>query len=126
MNSRHTVSFALGLISLGFAASVSAQQVCLPLPRLQTVMPMGGQTGATFEASNLGTVHFGEVIGQLMGAGVESYHVDYRSGRTTYYLPDGSTADFSFERPQHVGEHSFLDRRLVGVLAIRAVLRLPQ
>jgi len=56
---------------------------------------------ATFEASNLGTVHFGEVIGQLMGAGVESYHVDYRSGRTTYYLPDGSTADFSFERPQH-------------------------
>ena len=56
---------------------------------------------ATFEASNLGTVHFGEVIGQLMGAGVESYHVDYRSGRTTYYLPDGSTADFSFERAQH-------------------------
>lgn len=27
--------------------------------------------------------------------------MDYRSGRTTYYLPDGSTADFSFERPQH-------------------------
>jgi uncharacterized protein YbcV (DUF1398 family) len=56
---------------------------------------------STFEASNQGTIHFGQVIGQLMGAGVESYHVDYRSGRTTYYLPDGSTADFSFERPQH-------------------------
>jgi uncharacterized protein YbcV (DUF1398 family) len=26
--------------------------------------------------------------------------VDYRSGRTTYYLPDGNTADFSFKRPQ--------------------------
>lgn len=39
--------------------------------------------------------------GQLMGAGVESYHVDYRSGRATYYLPDGSTADFNFERPKH-------------------------
>lgn len=55
---------------------------------------------ATFEASNQGTLHFGQVIGQLVDAGVESYHVDYRSGRTTYFLPDGSTADFSFERPQ--------------------------
>ncbi len=56
---------------------------------------------STFEASNLGTIHFGQVIGQLISAGVESYHVDYRSGRTTYYLPDGSTIDFTFERPHH-------------------------
>lgn len=56
---------------------------------------------STFEACNQGAIHFGQVIGQLVSAGVESYHVDYRSGRTTYYLPDGSTADFSFERPQH-------------------------
>ena len=55
---------------------------------------------AAFEASSQGTIHFGQVIGQLLDAGVESYHVDYRSGRTTYYLPDGSTADFSFERPR--------------------------
>ena len=56
---------------------------------------------STFDASNQGTIHFGQVIGQLVGAAVESYHVDYSSGRTTYYLPDGSTADFSFERPLH-------------------------
>ena len=56
---------------------------------------------STFEASNQGTIHFGQVIGQLVSAEVESYHVDYRSGRTTYYLLDGSTIDFSFERPQH-------------------------
>lgn len=56
---------------------------------------------ATFDASSQGAIHFGQVIAQLVDAGVESYHVDYRSGRTTYYLPDGSTADFSFERPQH-------------------------
>jgi uncharacterized protein YbcV (DUF1398 family) len=56
---------------------------------------------STFEASNQGTIHFGQVIGQLVGAGVESYHVDYRSGRATYYLPNGGTADFNFERPQH-------------------------
>lgn len=56
---------------------------------------------ATFEASNQGSIHFGEVVGQLVGAGVESYHVDYRNGRSTYYMPDGSTADFNFERPRH-------------------------
>ena len=54
---------------------------------------------STFDASNQGSIHFGQVIGQLLGVGVESYHVDYRSGRSTYYLPDGSTADFAFERP---------------------------
>lgn len=54
----------------------------------------------TFEASNQGTIHFGQVIGQLMGAGVESYHVDYRCGRTTTYMPDGSTAEFNFELPR--------------------------
>lgn len=56
---------------------------------------------STFEASSQGSIHFGQVIGQLLDAGVESYHVDYRSGRTTYYLPDGNTADFNFERPQN-------------------------
>ena len=56
---------------------------------------------ATFDVSNQGTIHFGQVIGQLVDAGVESYHVDYRSGRTTYYLPDGSTADFRFETPRN-------------------------
>lgn len=56
---------------------------------------------STFEASNQGTIHFGQVVGQLVGAGVESYHVDFRAGRTTYYLPDGSTADLGFERPQN-------------------------
>lgn len=55
---------------------------------------------STFEASNRGSMHFGQTIGQLVDAGVESYHVDFRVGRTTYYMPDGSTADFGFERPQ--------------------------
>lgn len=62
---------------------------------------------ATFEASNDGEIHFGEVIGRLMGVQVESYCVDYRSGRTTYYLPDGATLDFSFERPQELIAEAF-------------------
>ncbi|MYM40198.1 DUF1398 domain-containing protein [Duganella qianjiadongensis] len=54
-----------------------------------------------FEKSNNGSIHFGDVIGQLMAQQVESYHVDYRSGRTTYVLPDGATADLHFAKPEH-------------------------
>jgi uncharacterized protein YbcV (DUF1398 family) len=61
----------------------------------------------TFEASNKGQIHFGEVIAQLIGVQVESYHVDYRSGRTTYYLPDGPTLDLGFERPQEAIAEAF-------------------
>ncbi|MGM9427562.1 DUF1398 domain-containing protein [Hydrogenophaga sp. MI9] len=54
---------------------------------------------STFDASNEGRIHFGQVIGQLVAAGVESYHVDYRCGRSTYFLPDGETMDLPFEPP---------------------------
>ena len=55
---------------------------------------------SVFDASNRGAIHFGDVIAQLMAVQVESYHVDYRSGRTTYYLPDGATLELGFARPQ--------------------------
>lgn len=54
---------------------------------------------ATFAASNEGSIHFGQVIAQLMAAGVEAYHVDYRAGRSTYYLPGGQTHTLDFEPP---------------------------
>jgi uncharacterized protein YbcV (DUF1398 family) len=62
---------------------------------------------ATFEASNKGQIHFGEVISRLIGVEVESYHVDYRCGRTSYYLPDGATLDLGFERPQQAIADAF-------------------
>jgi uncharacterized protein YbcV (DUF1398 family) len=43
------------------------------------------------EGSGTGRLHFGQVVALLAQAGVESYCADYRAGRTTYYLPDGST-----------------------------------
>lgn len=55
---------------------------------------------STFDASNQGRLHFGELIGALVRAQVEAYHVDYRAGRTTCYLPDGETLDLVFDRPQ--------------------------
>jgi len=54
---------------------------------------------ATFHASNEGSIHFGQVVAQLMAQQVESYHVDYRTGRATYYLPQGDTLDLHFEAP---------------------------
>lgn len=56
---------------------------------------------SVFDASNKGTIHFGEVIQQLMSIQVESYFVDYRSGRSTYFLPHDETLDFFLEKPEH-------------------------
>jgi uncharacterized protein YbcV (DUF1398 family) len=46
-----------------------------------------------------GCIHFGQVIGLLMQAGVESYVADYRTRRTTYYLPDGDTLGLDTPMP---------------------------
>jgi hypothetical protein len=43
--------FALCVTSLCLARPAVAQQVCLPMPRLLTVTPMGGQVGTTVEVS---------------------------------------------------------------------------
>lgn len=51
---------------------------------------------STFAASNDGQIHFGEAVRRLGAVEVESYHVDYRSGRTTCYLPDGTALDLVF------------------------------
>ena len=55
---------------------------------------------SAFQASNEGSIRFGDVIGRLMEIEVESYHVDYLSGRSTYYLRDGATLDLGFEPPR--------------------------
>ena len=44
-------------------------------------------------------LHFGQVIGLLVQAGVESYAVDYRAQRSTYYLPDGEALDLATPMP---------------------------
>ena len=40
-----------------------------------------------------GTMHFPEIVGTLMQNGFEGYTVDFRTGKGTYYLEDGSTLD---------------------------------
>jgi uncharacterized protein YbcV (DUF1398 family) len=43
----------------------------------------------TSRATLAGTISFAEVVGQLIGAGVEYYHVDYVGMRKTYYSGSG-------------------------------------
>ena len=62
---------------------------------------------ATFKASTKGQIHCGDVIAQLIGVQVESYHVDYRSGRTNYYLREGAALDFGREQPQEPISEAF-------------------
>ncbi len=52
--SRIGILFALGLLGLWPATPSFSQQVCLPAPRLLTVMPMGGQVGTNVEVSITG------------------------------------------------------------------------
>ncbi len=72
---------------------------------------------STFDASNEGRIHFGEVVRQVSEARVESYHVDYRAGRSTYYLPDGETMELVFGPAEKAIADSF------DAEAIRAAIR---
>jgi len=45
----------------------------------------------TAAASLAGSIHFGQVVAALLEAKVESYHVDYRTKRMTYYTANGDT-----------------------------------
>lgn len=53
----------------------------------------------TFTLSNNGEIHFGKVVGDLLGANVESYN-DYRSRGATYYLPSGETLTLDMSAPE--------------------------
>ena len=48
------LSLAFGLMVFWLAASSFSQQVCLPAPRLLTLMPMGGQIGTNVEVTITG------------------------------------------------------------------------
>jgi len=47
-------------------------------------------------ASETGAMTFPAIVKTLMDSGFEGYTVDYRRGTATYYLPDGSSTELSF------------------------------
>jgi uncharacterized protein YbcV (DUF1398 family) len=46
----------------------------------------------TSQATLTGTISFPEVVGRLLPAGVEYYHVDYVAMQKTFYGPNGDVA----------------------------------
>lgn len=82
----------------------------------------------TFQESGDGRMHFGQVVAVLADAGVESYVVDYRADRATYYLPDGDTLDLALEDAGAVIAQEFSTEALIAAIrgAQRGVVMYPQ
>lgn len=43
------------------------------------------------ELSAAGRIHFGEVVGRLVEAGIERYHADYTRWEMSFYTPEGGS-----------------------------------
>ncbi len=54
---------------------------------------------ACIHGSHAGTMSFPAIVGALMEAGFEAYHVDFRAGNATYYLPSGESVTLEASRP---------------------------
>jgi uncharacterized protein YbcV (DUF1398 family) len=52
------------------------------------------------DGSSEGRLHFGQVVGLLAQARVESYVVDYRTRRTTFYMSDDETLAIDLQVPE--------------------------
>jgi len=50
------------------------------------------------EAAENNSMTFPEIVAALMEAGFESYAIDLRRARATYYLPDGDSIELSTHR----------------------------
>ncbi|MBC3873103.1 DUF1398 family protein [Undibacterium flavidum] len=62
----------------------------------------------TFEASQAGSIHFGQVIGALMSIDVESYFVDYRTRQVTYYFPSDENFSLNYASDAEVFGQAFV------------------
>ena len=67
--------------------------------------------------STEGRLHFGQVIGLLMQAGVESYVADYRSRRTTYYPRHAAPLDLPLDTPEMAIPEAFDTNALRSAIA---------
>ncbi|WZO97072.1 hypothetical protein EP7_004090 [Isosphaeraceae bacterium EP7] len=54
MRKKTLIRFAAGMMGLCLRVVALSQEVCLPAPRLLTIMPMGGRAGSSFEVSITG------------------------------------------------------------------------
>jgi len=53
---------------------------------------------AALEGAANNTMTFPQIVGMLIEAGFESYLIDFRRGKATYYLPDGDCVELPMHR----------------------------
>jgi uncharacterized protein YbcV (DUF1398 family) len=63
-----------------------------------------------------GEMIFPEVVAKLLGAGVESYFVDYAMGTERIYMADGTTRNEAMTLPRRPIAEEFSDARLVEAI----------
>jgi uncharacterized protein YbcV (DUF1398 family) len=72
-------------------------------------------------ASHEERITFGEVVGRLIAAGIERYHVDLIRGESIYFIPDGSSHRVTYKPVDVRAAESFsADGVLAAVRAIQA------
>lgn len=74
----------------------------------------------TSTASGEGRLHFGQVVGNLMQAGVEAYHVDYRGRRASYYMPNGEVHTIDISAPEQIPEAFDRDGLIAAIRGAQA------
>jgi uncharacterized protein YbcV (DUF1398 family) len=66
--------------------------------------------------SHEGLATFPEVLGHLIGVGVESYFADYRAQLTTYYLSSGEAVQISMKMPAVEIPNAFNQEEVVAAI----------
>ena len=69
------------------------------------------------QGSAEGRLHFGQVVGLMVVAGVDSYVVDYRSRRTTYYARHAAPLDLPLDTPEMAIPEAFDTNALRSAIA---------
>lgn len=111
------------LITALLASSVAAQSVCIPLPRLLTMTPMGGQVGTSFDVTISGE-HLDEV-GQLVFThpGLKAQPKTDASGKS---IANQYTISVAPDCPQGIHEARVMSRLGVSSARVFSVGVLPE
>lgn len=72
------------------------------------------------KAAENGTMDFPAIVGALIGAGFESYEVDFRRGEAVYYLPSGDSVTLAIHHDANAIAATF------DAVAIQAAIREAQ
>ncbi len=110
------VRFAAGMMGFWLGAASLAQDVCLPAPRLLTILPMGGQAGTSFEVAITGENIDG--TNELLFSNPKITAKAKVSARTAKAEPNKFVVTIAADLPQGVYDARVVSR--LGISSARA------